>query len=263
MIALDYMVLYFQVFLLIWVRLAGICLVAPVLSSAQIPVRLRLSLALILALMILPWAYQFKQDIPPSMGFYILAILNEVLIGVIIGFMVTLVFGALRLSTQFFSIQMGLAMSQVFDPETQEQTPIMSYLFYMTAILVFLRIDGLQMTIRAVTESYRTVPLINVMGSHELIYNIILKHFIIMFKIALKLALPVICAGLIVVVTLGLIGKAAPQANILILGLPIQFASGFIFILVLLPFIVEIFNSSIANVWRELNILFMRLGRPV
>lgn len=258
---LDTLVQYFQVFLIVWARMAGLVFVAPILSDEIIPVRFRLILAFLLAYMILPWAIDFKRNIPSEMLLFGALVLNEAIVGIIFGFMVSIVFAAFRLATQFFSSQIGLAMSEVFDPNSQEETPIVSYLFYIISILVFIAMDGVPHSIRIITESYKIVPVIDMGAAREFLLSTVLRYFLIMFSLALKLAFPIIASGFIITVSLGLIGKAAPQMNIMVLGLPIQFFTGMIILLAILPVLIEIFSSMLGNVFNDTLNLFRELGR--
>ena len=156
------------------------------------------------------------------------------------GFILSMIFASFQLGAQFFSVQIGLGMSEVFDPITQQQTPLLGYLFYSIAVLVFLVMGGFHMVILAVVDSFKLLPAVNI-PSGENILELGVRYFSYMFVIALKIAIPVIAASIIVIVSLGILGKVAPQANLLILGLPLQWGVGIIMILVLTPYMVEVF----------------------
>ena len=87
--------------------------------------------------------------------------ITQLLIGLILGFIVTIIFTAFQLAAQFYHFQMGFGINQVFDPLAQIQVPILSQLQYLLAILVFLSINGHHLLIRALYDSYKIVPIID------------------------------------------------------------------------------------------------------
>jgi len=258
---LDLLVYKFQIFLIVWSRIAAMFFLAPVLSSSDLPVRFRVLLAFAITIVIFPWVSKLGIKIPQSMLMYVTIVLNEVLIGMIIGFFLTLIFASFRLGTQFFATQIGLGMSQVFDPITQTQTPLLGYLFYSVVILVFISIGGFHMVIRAVVDSYQIVPFLDIIAHGEFLMKEVIRYFSFMFMVALKLAFPVIASSLVLMICIGLIGKAAPQTNIMIMGLPIQLGVGLILILSLLPFMIDIFSSIFSNAVNEVMILLAKVKR--
>ena len=206
--------------------MATAVLVLPVFSSATIPLRFKALLSLTITVLIFPWASQQGVVVPENVMLYGLVVLKEMLVGLILGFFLTLIFASFQLAAQFFSTQIGLGMSEVFDPFTQESTALLGYMFYSIAILVFLVIGGFHLVLRGIVDSYALIPSVEVIGREANFIELGVKYFSQMFYIALKIAFPVITASFIVMVGLGLIGKAAPQANILILGLPLQVGCG-------------------------------------
>jgi len=252
--------IHFQIFLLIWLRLASAFMIAPVLSAPDISLQFRALAALTITMCIFPWA--MKTVAPPSNDLMIfgLSALNEILVGVLLGFFLSVIFAAFRLSAQFFAVQIGLGMSEVFDPITQEQSPLLGYLFNTTAILVFLLMGGMHMTIRAVVDSYALAPAPDFAGGSRFLLEEAVRYFSFMFGIALKIAFPVIAASVIIIISLGFLGKAAPNANAMMLGLPIQFGVGMFIILAIMPQVTEIFVAIFSNAIIDFMNVMQRLA---
>lgn len=219
-------------------------MLVPVVSSQYVPLRVRGLASFCIAMITFPWVSSLLPELPQEPLLYALILLKQILIGAIMGFILSMIFASFQLSAQFFSVQIGLGMSQVFDPITQQETPLMGYLFYSVAVLVFLVIGGFHMVILAVVDSFTLIPAVK-MPSSESILNLGVRYFSYMFIIALKIAIPVIAASIIIVVSLGILGKVAPQANLLILGLPFQWGVGIVMIFVLTPYMVEIFARMV------------------
>ena len=73
---------------------------------------------------------------------YFFLVLGEIAIGLLIGFLLLLIFSAFQLAGQFFSLQMGFGASEVFDPLSQVEIPLMGEFLNLIAMLVFITISG-------------------------------------------------------------------------------------------------------------------------
>lgn len=245
--ALSPLVNHFQHFLLVWARMSAVLFLAPALSAPVIPDRLRLILGFMISLCVFPWVSKISVPIPADVSLLVLAIVKEVMVGVCIGFFVGVLFAAFSLSTQFFTTQIGLGMSQVFDPITQEETPVLSSLFTTVALLVFISIGGMHMIVRATVDSYTMLPAIDVIAQKQGLLDLAVRYFGLCFVVALKMAFPVIAASTVIVIVLGLAGKAAPQMNIMVLGLPLQLGGGLLFLIFAVPAMLRLFGSLFEN----------------
>jgi flagellar biosynthetic protein FliR len=244
---MEFAVKHFQVFLLVWVRLSATILMAPMFSSPLVPDRMKLVFSFALTLTVFPWVAKYTPPIPVDMLMFGLVVLKEAIIGIIIGFFEAMIFAAFTLGTQFFSVQMGLGMSQVFDPITQEETPILSSMFYLIALLVFVGMGGMHMIIRAAVDSFQMIPAIDLILNREALLDTVVRYFSMMFLIALKLAFPIMATGTVLAIALGLLGKASPQLNIMSFGLPIQFGVGLLVLMLVLPAMIQMFGTLFEN----------------
>ena len=228
----------------------------PVLSSEVVPYQIKGILTFMIALVIFPVISLKGYIVPFSMTDYFLLILKEMLIGIIIGFLLNLIFSAVQLGAQFFSTQIGVGMNEVFDPLAQIEIPVLGYFFNAFAVLVFLAIGAHHMVIHAVFDSYRLMPAVDYLKNSEVIMLQAIRYFSFMFEIALKLSFPILAATTIIVICLALIGKTAPQANVLMLGLPIQFLVGILFLTITMSGFLEVFAKIIQNAVSDTMLLF-------
>ncbi len=241
--SINFLLSSFQVFLIAWARILGLLVVAPVFSSRLIYLRIRIILAFLIALVIVPWFKDYLQNIPGNNLEYMAILLKEFILGAMIGLLLSFIFLAFRISAQFFSVQIGMGIAEAFDAVTQEQSNLWSQFFYFIAVLIFLELNGFHLLINTIVESYQLLPVVELMKNSESFFLKAMEYFVKMFVIALKFSFPIIVASTIIIVTLGIIGKIVPQVNILILGLPIQLGVGIIFIFISLPFIIELFSA--------------------
>lgn len=237
---IEFLVNQFQLLLLIMMRMLGMIVVAPFFSSVLIPMRIKAILAFGITMVIFPiLSEQMVISIPESMIEYTILIINEVIVGLTIGLVVAIIFGVFQLAGQFFSIQMGFGISEVFDPLSQIHVPLVGQFLALFGTLIFFLVHGHIVLIEAVHESYIKVPVLDIVKSSGPLSQVMIDAFTSMFSVALKISLPIIGTLFIVSLCMGLLAKFAPQMNILMLGFPIYITIGFMMLILLLPFILE------------------------
>ena len=114
--SMDFFVMNFQVFLLILVRVFGMFVVAPFFSSDVVPARIRVITAVYVTACAFPMAARYFGRVPESMFSYAMLVGSEALIGILIGFMMSIIFAAFQLAATFFSFQMAIGIAEVLDP---------------------------------------------------------------------------------------------------------------------------------------------------
>lgn len=235
----------FQAFLLIFIRMHSLFMAAPFFSSAVIPFRTKSLLAFFITLVIFPVVTKNGYTITANMGQYGLMALREIIIGIYIGFLASIIFAAFQLSGQFFAVQIGFGINEVMDPLAQVSVPIIGQMKNLLGILIFLIINGHHFLITAVYKSYEMVPSFNIVtGSGEL-SKYLISSFSGMFVIALKIALPIIATIFLVSVSMGVLAKAAPQMNILMLGFPFKIIVAFSVLALASPMIIRIMRVAL------------------
>ncbi len=248
---MQYFVLHFQVFLLIMIRMSSMMMVAPFYSSGVIPFRIRALVAFLITLVIFPMVSAKNFAFAGNMGIYGLLVLREVFLGLFIGFLVSMIVAAFQLSGEFFAVQIGFGINEVIDPLAQVSIPLVGQLKNLIGLLVFLFIGGHHFMIRAVYRSYDLVPLRGLgEGAVSGMLGFLSHVFSGMFVVALKIALPVVATIFLVSVSMGVLSKAAPQMNIMMLGFPLKIAIAFGVMLVISPLIVRIMSVSLDRTFR-------------
>ena len=129
-------------FLLIAVRALAMIETAPLLSSDSIPQVAKVSLAGFAAYAAFPSALVKDWVLAPFGLSFIFLVIGEAIIGIIIGFYLTIIFAAFSTAGQFFSLQMGFGASETFDPLSQIENPLMGQYLNLVSMLIFVSIDG-------------------------------------------------------------------------------------------------------------------------
>lgn len=243
---LDTLVANAQLFFLIFARILAFLQIAPLISSNSVPQIAKIGLAFFSGFLIFPWVAQAGYPLPDTGLAYAMLLFGEALIGIIMGFFLVVVFAAFQLSGQLFSLQMGFGASQVFDPLAQIEIPLMGQFLNLVAMLVFVTTSGFQkLFLTGVLRSFQALRASDLVTMrHDLVTTMLLR-LSRLFEQALVMAFPILGALFLVYVAVGLLAKAAPQMNLLVLGFPISIFVAFLLLLMSLPLLVEAFQRVI------------------
>ena len=207
-------------------RILALLAAAPPFNNAGLTTRVRLVLGLTIAVAIAP-ALPPMPAIEPASGLGLLILAQQMIIGLAMGFALRLVFSAVDLAGMMISTQMGLGFATAYDPQSASQTPVVSEFIGLLALLMFLSIDGHLMVISTLVQSFTFLPVKLLAISKASWLNIASAGGII-FSAGVMLALPAVTALLITNVALGVLGRVAPQLNLIVIGFPVTILLGFI-----------------------------------
>lgn len=215
-------------------RILALLAAAPPFNNASLPMRTRLILGLAIALAIAPAAGKMPA-VEPASGAGLLILAEQMLIGFAMGFCLRLIFSAVDLAGNVFSTQMGLGFATTYDPLGSSQTPVISEMIGIITLLMFLAVDGHLMVLSTLSQSFQALP-VGTLPARASWSN--MAHAVgIVFSAGLLLALPIIVALLITNVALGVLGRVAPQLNLIVIGFPVTIALGFAALYVGLPYL--------------------------
>ena len=249
----DVLLQNLELLILIFVRIFALISIAPLLSSAGVPGIAKVGISLFTAIVVFPWIAEQGYFIPESGFAYAMLIVGEIIIGLILGFMLTVIYAAFLLSGQLYSMQMGFGASMVYDPLAQIQIPLMGQFINLIAMLIFVIVGGFQkIFLMGVLRSFETIKAVDLLYLTDPLLKLILKSMTILFEQALIIAFPILGVLLLISVSMGLLAKAAPQMNLLMLGFPIKISMAFLMLFLALPFIMEAFNRVIDSSFYEL-----------
>ncbi|MFP3088727.1 flagellar biosynthetic protein FliR [Treponema sp. TIM-1] len=251
-------------FLLIAARALAMIETAPLLSSDVNPQVVRISLAGFAAYAAFPTALVSAWEIPPFGLSFVFLVIGEGIIGIIIGFFITIIFSAFSTAGQFFSLQMGFGASETFDPLSQIENPLMGQYLNLVAMLVFLSMGGFgELFLGGFWRSIQSVSIMALVAGREAVLGMLLSGLSRLFLDAMVISIPILGTLFLTTLSTGLISKAAPQINILTEGFPISITIAFILILVTMPFMVEAFSRVVESGFAVIETLYTRIGVPI
>lgn len=241
----------------IWplVRIAALMSVAPVFGSRVMPRRVRLILILVLTWTIVPFIPPAPAVEPISPDGMLITV-QQVLIGLTMGFILRLVFAALEVGGHVIAMQMGLGFATLMDPQNSGQMPLLSHFYNLMGTLVFLALNGHLILLQMLVESFHSMP-VGATGLLAADLWTLVSWGSQMFAGAVLIALPAIASLLVVNLAFGVMTRAAPQFNIFAVGFPITLMLGLLIVLyslpVLLPQMQRLLDEAFQTSWQIIN----------
>lgn len=206
-------------------RILSLLVAAPPFNNAGLTMHIRLMLGLAIAIAITP-ALPPIAALEPASGLGLLIIAQQMIIGLAMGFSMRLVFTAVDLAGTMISTQMGLGFATAYDPLNTSNTPVVSEFLGLLALLMFMAMNGHLMVIATLVQSFTALPIGLAPGAASWL-NIANAGGLI-FSAGVLLALPVVVALLIANIALGVLGRVAPQLNLMAIGFPITLVLGLV-----------------------------------
>jgi flagellar biosynthesis protein FliR/FlhB len=241
----------FLIFFLASVRVVAMLIVSPVFSLRQIPAFVKVGLSLIIGVLISSTLDTANIVLPSTAFGLYLAVGKEVLMGLSIGYISTLVFNAIRVSAQFMDFSIGFSMSQYYDPSTAGNSTPLERFFNWLALIIFLTFNFHHIILSAVIKSFEVVP-IGILQFNAEIFPVILNIFSSSFYLAVQLAAPIVIVLFITDFTMGLIARTVPQINVFILGMPVKVLVGLAAIAAILPGLIHMNVKSLEKMSGDL-----------
>ena len=207
-----------------FVRLAGLFMVMPLLGTRMVSARIRMLLAVMVTVVITPVLPPFPHVDALSIASLII-ILQQLLIGVALGFVIELLTQVFVIAGQLIAMQTGLGIATTVDPSQGASVVVISQWLLFMVTLVFLALNGHLVMIEVLVDSFRTFP-IGFEGFGPQHFGLIIMWSGWMFAAALVVAIPAMTSLLIVNLSFGVVARAAPQMNIFALGFPVTMMVG-------------------------------------
>lgn len=241
------------IFVLVLTRISAMLSTAPFFSTFPMPMQVKAMLAALTAFCIYPFiASSAATVVPTEMLTLTILLLRELFIGVLIGFCANLIFSAVQLGGQLLSIQMGLSVSNVLDPVTQQHVPIVGQFYLFIASMMFLYISGHHYLFNGIAESYNVLPIAMSFAMKTGITEKIISMTSMIFSLSFSLVLPIYGILFITDIALGFVSKMMPQMNIFMVSLPLKIYAGLLLLMLFIPttavYLAQVIQSSLQSI---------------
>lgn len=246
-ITFDQMEAWLALFIWPFTRIAGLISSAPVLNHSSIPRQGKIGLCLLLTIVIAP-TLPPQPDVPILSWSNVGIMIEQLLIGVAIGFVMQIVFAIAQAAGDFIGMQMGLAFASFFSAESGTNTMILARFFYMISLLIFLSVNAHLVLINIVSQSFTSLPVaafsLNANG-----FKILSEYAGTIFEAGLLLALPIVGILLLINLSMGILNRSAPQFTVFSVGFPITLTAGILLFSLLLKdaggFLINIIDEGL------------------
>jgi flagellar biosynthesis protein FliR len=225
-------------------RVSGLMVFCPFLGSDAVPLPVKAGLTLLLTILLHPLhgppeltlgAWQWAQ-----------VALSEAMIGLLLGLAANFLFEAAMMAGQILGTQIGYSLANVFDPQTNADTPVLSEFHQLAALLIFLQLDVHHWLLRSLVRSFAYVPPGAVSMTLAAASGLLHAAGGI-FLAGVQIAAPSLVATLVVDMALGFLAKASPQLPVLFIGLAMKNLVGLAVLVAAMAYWPQMFNQQFAR----------------
>lgn len=226
-------------------RVGMVLSVAPIFGGRLMPAKFRVVLAILVTWVLVP-VIPAAPAIDPMSAAGVLISLQQLLIGLVLGFMLQMVFTAMTIGGHVIGLGMGLGFASMVDPQNGISVPVIGQYYVTIATLMFLVLNGHLVLLSVLSDSFYSLP-VAVDGLTRQSFWDVISWGSRMFAGGLQVAMPAVTALLLTNVAFGVITRAAPQLNIFGVGFPLTLTLGFLIIMVTIPELLPQFTDLLTE----------------
>ncbi len=238
-------------FMLVFARIGTMVMLLPGLGELSVPVRVRLTVALVLAAVLLPLhrgAYQLDLR---AFGPVLAMFGEEIFIGAVLGLTVRLMISALQVAGSVIAQNLGLGFVTAVDPTQGQQSVIVANFLTVLGLTLVFATDLHHLVIAALDDSYTLfqpgeIPLLGDVAA------LTTRTVAAAFRIGIQLSAPFAVFALLFNLGLGILSRLMPQMQVFFIGLPLSILIGFLILLLVVGAMMSLFLGSVEDVLREL-----------
>jgi flagellar biosynthetic protein FliR len=239
-------------FMLMFARLGTMVMLMPGLGEQGIPMRVRLVIAIMLTLVMMPLHQAAYTSVDLSSFAPVIGLLiKEVIIGVVLGMAGRLTISALQVAGVVVAQQLGIGFASTVDPSQHEQTAIVSSFLTMLGVALIFATDLHHLVIGALEQSYRIFTPGAPLPAGDFA-QLILITTAGAFRVGAQIAAPFLVFGLLFNVGLGVLARLMPQVQIFFLGIPASIMLGFLLLSLILAAVMAVFLGYVGSMLGDL-----------
>ncbi|MEG0693266.1 MAG: flagellar biosynthetic protein FliR [Oscillospiraceae bacterium] len=239
------------VYMLVFLRMAGMLFINPILSRKNIPAQFRIALVLCLTILIAPSVDTSSMKIDSDF-LLIVAMFYELLIGIFFNYVFQIFYYMLFFAGDILDFQFGLSMAKVFDPGTNIQMSVSGNILNILFILYFFVTNCHLQLIKIMASSFHLLPV----GAMQLSGNIAgfgINLFVDVFSLIIKLVLPFVAMEFVVEISMGILMKLIPQIHVFVINIQFKLLLAFILLLIFAQPISEYIDKYTTALFQSLE----------
>ena len=239
-------------FMLVFARVGAMVMLMPGLGETNIPVRVKLSIALLLTLIILPLHRAAYHVDMTSMASLLVMMLYEIVIGIVLGATARVTLSALAVAGSVIAQQLGLGFVTAVDPTQGQQGLLIGNFLTILGMTLLFATDSHHLVIAALNESYRIFAPGELMSSGD-VAALATRAFAAAFKIGMQLSAPFLVFGLVFNIGLGVLARLMPQMQVYFVGVPLSIMVGFLIFALVLTAMMGTYLNYFIDVMHQLT----------
>jgi flagellar biosynthesis protein FliR len=239
-------------FMLVFARIGAMVMLLPGFGETSIPTRVKLSIALLLTMIILPLHRQAYQVDLNSVAPLVVLMLHEIVIGIVLGATARVTLSALQVAGSVIAQQLGLGFVTAVDPTQGQQGLLIGNFLTILGLTLLFATDTHHLVIAALNESYRIFSPGEFFSSGD-VAALATKAFATAFKIGLQLSAPFLVFGLVFNIGLGVLARLMPQMQVYFVGVPLSILVGFLILALVITAIMGTFLDYFVGVMHQLT----------
>jgi flagellar biosynthetic protein FliR len=236
----DYLAINVFHFMLVFARLGVVFLMMPGISAIYVPMRIRLVLAALVTVLVMPLVAAGLPGQPESTAELIWLVVSETLIGGFMGALVQIVMSALELAAFMISNAVGITNAMIDDPVTEEQTSIITGFLSLIAVALIFITGVHQFILQAVVDSYTLLRPAQPLFTGDMM-QLGARLMDQAFAMGIRLAAPFIVYEMVFQITSGVLARLSPQLNVFFVAIPGKIILGIAVLMVSLPVMMLLF----------------------
>src|SRR5436190_8694819 len=239
-------------FMLVFARIGAMVMLLPGFGETNIPTRIKLSIALLLTLIILPLHRSAYQVDMSSMSALLRLMLHEIVVGIVLGATARVTLSALSVAGSVIAQQLGLGFVTAIDPTQGQQGLLIGNFLTILGLTLLFATDSHHLVIAALNESYRIFSPGEFFPSGD-VAALATRAFAAAFKIGMQLSAPFLVFGLVFNIGLGVLARLMPQMQVYFVGVPLSIIVGFLILALVISAIMGTFLDYFVGVMHELT----------
>jgi flagellar biosynthesis protein FliR len=244
-----------QAFLLMFARIATMIALLPVFGSQNIPLTLKAGLAFFLSVILFPAVSMTGVPaIPATTGLFMLMFLKELFVGIVIGFVASLIFSIVQFAGYLVDVLTGFSFVELVDPFSDTSVSIFGQFNVLVFTILFFSLNGHYFLLLAIQKSFAIIPLLGVHVPAGPLAQFMIKAVGDVFVLGLKFSAPIFVTLLLTQVALAVVARTVPQINVFFVGIPLNIVIAFGVAIIALPSLAAMFKKMIdlmmQDIWR-------------
>lgn len=218
-------------YFLVFARVGSLVMLLPALGETSVPVPVRLSLALVLSFVILPFVRDSLPALPADLWPMTTLLVGEILVGLVIGISARIFVSALHVAGMVIAYQAGLGAAMAFDPVQSAQGALFGTFLMLVGVTLIFATGLHYVMIAAMRDSYSLLNPAQIPGADQFA-RLVVGAVARSFRIGIEMAAPFLVYGLVFNIGLGLIARLMPQLQVFFIAMPLNIVLGFAVLLV-------------------------------